>query len=48
MFAIYYKSKLTGHIVRVPGTFSRKTADLVIRVLADKMLDRLYWLEPVA
>ncbi len=48
MYAIYYKSKLTGHIVRVPGTFSRKTADLVIRMLADKMLDRLYWLEPVA
>ncbi len=48
MYAIYYKSKLTGHIVRVPGTFSSKTADLVIRVLADKMLDRLYWLEPVA
>jgi hypothetical protein len=42
MYAIYYKSKLTGHIVWVPGTFSRKTADLVIRMLADKMLDRLY------
>jgi hypothetical protein len=48
MYAIYYKSLLTGDIVRVPGTFSRKTADLVIRALADKLLNRLYWLEPVA
>jgi hypothetical protein len=48
MYAVYYKSLLTGHIVRVPGIFSRKTAELVIRMLTDKMLNRLYWLEPVA
>ena len=32
MYAIYYKSLLTGHIVWVSGTFSRKTAELGLRI----------------